>query len=388
MRVLNVLFDDRYAGPLKQIIEVAKGLRSEGIETVLCLPDGRGNAEAFAQRAGLEIRRVSFRKLPVLQPWRLASWTVLLLRDVRRFIALYRHEAPDVIHVNGAVFWPPAFAARLAGIPLVWHLQDTVVPRKLAPFIGKVAHTAADELVVAAKAVAVHYSVQNVPHHVVYPPVSAEYFEIERLGTLPTNDTIRRVGLVANWNPLKGIEYFIEAMGKVRDRFHGNLSIELIGPRLSTQIGYAQKIDRTIDSLGLGGILTQHGFVSSPAYLLETMDLMVLSSISEGAPMVVIEAMAAGVPVVATDVGGARELLCVDTERPAGVLVPPRNPEVMALAIQELLEDPGRATFLGENGRHWAETNYTVNRCVEKHVAVYRAAINAKQAGDDGLGCC
>ena len=102
--------------------------------------------------------------------------------------------------------------------------------------------------------------------------------------------------------------------------------------------------------------------------LLAAADLFVLSSRSEGLPISVLEAMAAGLPVVATSVGGVSELV-VDGE--TGFLVPPADPRALAEAVGRLLRDPELRHRFGAAGRHRAERRFDVARFHEAHVRLY-----------------
>ncbi|MGB3680993.1 MAG: glycosyltransferase family 4 protein [Rubrobacteraceae bacterium] len=376
MKVVNVLFDDRYGGPQKRVLQVAKSLAGCGVQTVLCLPEGKGNTASIALEGGVDVSRVPFGRIP--RPRELTNvlrWLFGLPGDVRRFMELFRRELPDVVHVNGAFFLAPAIAAKLAKIPLVWHLNDTVVPSRAAVVFGVLVRGLADRIVVAAEAVAKHYAVTASSYTVIYAPVDIEGFLVA--GTEPggteSGGTVARVGLVANWNPLKGLEYFVRAAALVRYELGSEVEFVIAGARLDTHSGYAHRVEGLIGELDLHSSVRELGFLPSVAPMLETLDVLVLSSTAEASPMVVLEGMAAGVPVVATDVGGVREMLLGDLARPAGVVVPPRDPEAMSGAILSLLNNPEEAGRLGKNGRRLAEERFSLEICARRHLEVYES---------------
>ncbi len=96
--------------------------------------------------------------------------------------------------------------------------------------------------------------------------------------------------------------------------------------------------------------------------------MLVLPSWIEGLPLVVLEAMAAGVPVVATSVGGTPEAV-VDGE--TGLLVPPRDVDALAGAIDALLSDPERAQRLGAAGRRRARERFDADAAAQRVVGLY-----------------
>jgi glycosyltransferase involved in cell wall biosynthesis len=121
-------------------------------------------------------------------------------------------------------------------------------------------------------------------------------------------------------------------------------------------------------SLGLTGVVTFAGAVPDARTLLGRYQIAVLASHAEGLPNAVLEAMAAGLPVVATAVGGVPELV-VDEYN--GLLVPPGVPTELAKAIDRLVSDPELRCRLGAAARATAD-RFTVSACVRQHEALYR----------------
>lgn len=375
VRVLNVLFEDRYSGPVNRVLQVARELSRRGIETVLCLPEGRGNAEHFASEAGVEVRRVRCERVPrPSDPRRVLRWALHLPGDIRRFVELYRRERPDVVHVSGAFFLPPALATRPARVPLVWHLNDTLVPASVAPLFGLLVRAVADRIVTSSESVAEHYGVSDVAHEVIYTPVDPRRFGP---GESHPEDgpRIARVGLVGNWNPLKGHEQFVRAAALVKERLAAagrEVEFVLAGQRLETYVDYARRVDGLISSLGLRPYFRDFGFVNPISPVLENLDVLVSCSTAEAAAQTaVVEAMATGVPVVVTDVGGVREMLGEEGAE-AGLVVPPGDPEATASAVVRLLSSPEEAERMGHNGRRLALERFSLENSARKHEQVYR----------------
>ena len=371
MRVLNVLFDDRFAGPQKRVILIASALRRHGVETVLCVPARDGDAPAAAENEGIAVRRVPCERIPRPRELsRVARWLFSLPGDTRRFLSLFRRERPEVVHVNGAFFWPPVLAARLARAPLLWHLNDIVVPRPFAPLFGALVRLLANQVVVSSEAVAAHYGVLGTAPAVFYPPVQPDPAAVPRRRT-GCDPRPFRVGLIAHWNAEKGIEYFVRAAARVREQLGDKLEVVFAGAKYATQRDYCQRVEELIRKLGLNSCIRDYGFVPSVGPVLRELDVLVSSSVTEAFGMSALEAMAAGVPVVATEVGGLPELLLADPARPGGILVPPKDEAALAAAILELWRDPARAAQLGEQGRQVARERFALDLCAQRHLEVY-----------------
>jgi glycosyltransferase involved in cell wall biosynthesis len=212
----------------------------------------------------------------------------------------------------------------------------------------------------------------------IYAPVDVARF-VPAPPLPPSGDF--RIGLVGNYNPLKGHDYLLRAIALLKSRASRNIKVVLAGARLTSHTEYAARIDAIIETEGISDLVEQRGFVTDVAELLSKLDALVLSSTAEACPIVVLEAMSAGLPVVAADVGGVRELLLERNPTPAGIVVPARNPEALAAALLELASSPDRASLLGNNGRTRAERYFALDGCVALHAEAYRAARRTRRQG-------
>jgi glycosyltransferase involved in cell wall biosynthesis len=127
-----------------------------------------------------------------------------------------------------------------------------------------------------------------------------------------------------------------------------------------------------IARLGLDGAVELLGTRGDVHELLAAADVFVLSSESEGMPMSVLEAMAAGLPVVASAVGGVPEVV---RDGETGALVPPRDPVALAEAIRLLVADPALRQRFGDAGRRRVEREFAVADFRRAHLELYRAAL-------------
>lgn len=123
-----------------------------------------------------------------------------------------------------------------------------------------------------------------------------------------------------------------------------------------------------IRSRGLTDTVLLLGFVPGAARYLKALDLFVLPSVKEGLPYTVMEAMAAGVPIVATRVGGIPDL--IDTQR-SGLLVPPKNPQALAEAIAAIITHPDRARTMAGAAQRNIEEHFRMGAMLERTIGLY-----------------
>jgi glycosyltransferase involved in cell wall biosynthesis len=191
-----------------------------------------------------------------------------------------------------------------------------------------------------------------------YEPVSGE----------PAEPTLSWVGRI---DPLKDLHTLVRAFGLVRDRVP-TARLRLFGPVPEGNESYRDSVVDLVAELGLDEAVTFEGPVDGSRTAIATGSVVVLSSVSEGLPFTVIEAMMCGRPTVSTDVGGVAE--CLDSARRAGVVVPASNPEAFADACVDLLRDPERRREMGAAARRHALEHGTLDRAIEAYRAVYRTA--------------
>jgi glycosyltransferase involved in cell wall biosynthesis len=129
-----------------------------------------------------------------------------------------------------------------------------------------------------------------------------------------------------------------------------------------------ERISQAIQSAGLEKSFLLTGHLTDPTPYYEAADIVAIPSLSEGSPNVLLEAMAFGVPVVATKVGGIPEIV---TDGETALLVPAQDPSAMAAAIARLLSDPGTASTLARQAREKVETDYSPETRAKTLISIY-----------------
>ncbi|WIM68176.1 GT4 family glycosyltransferase PelF [Corynebacterium breve] len=177
--------------------------------------------------------------------------------------------------------------------------------------------------------------------------------------------------------PIKAIIEMIDSIAVLRDRGINNLSLDILGP-LEHDLEYAEKCQQHVAKRNLEGIIRFRGTQVVPE-VLHDYDALVLSSYNEGQPIVVLEAMSAGLPVIGTEVGGmamtvTRPLRADDGTAigPAGRLVAPGDVSAFADAVEELIATPGLYTTFHENALERVRAAFMMEKIMKRYNSLYR----------------
>jgi glycosyltransferase involved in cell wall biosynthesis len=309
-----------------------------------------------------------------------APWKVLSAHW--KLVGAIRETRPDIIHsFLPLVTFMGAVAGRLCKVPLVISSRRALGTHQerhkfLRP-LDLMANAWSHHVTVNSKAVwndvicrdridprklvLIYNAIDPTPYEVA--PFARERKRRE-LGLKPEQ---MAVIVIANLIPYKGHSDLLSATALAL-REIPELRLLVVGE----DRGIGRHLERQAHGLGIWSSITFLGQRPDAPELLAASDLSVLASHEEGFSNVILESMAAGLPVIATDVGGNGESI-VDGE--TGWLVPPRNPAALADRLVDLLKDPTRSKQWGEKGRARVKKLFTVDKMVKQHLRLYESAI-------------
>jgi glycosyltransferase involved in cell wall biosynthesis len=193
-----------------------------------------------------------------------------------------------------------------------------------------------------------------------YRPETADKTAIRQ--SLNIDENVPLLIVLGRLDPQKGHRFLIEAMSTVRKEFP-NVQVVCLG-----EGALRKELEHLTKSKGLEDTIRFPGYESDVLPWLRAADLSVLPSLFEGLPMVAMETLAAGCPMVATAVDGTPEVI-LNAE--TGLLVPPRDPGSLASAILQMLRDPDRARRMAEAGRRLVFEQFSVERMVRHTEELY-----------------
>jgi glycosyltransferase involved in cell wall biosynthesis len=396
MKILRVIARLNVGGPARHVVLLNRGLSGRGHDTLLVhgsIDAGEASLEHLAQASGLPTR-----KIPEL------GRSISPLSDVRAFLQLVRtifREAPDVVHTHTAKAGTLGRIAALA--------YNAARPRRrrclivhtfhghvLTGYFGRIgsllARLAERALGAATDRIIVISPLQRndlVNRLHVAPDARTAVVPLgldlrPLLEQAPDAPTLRRdlqipdeavvVGYVGRFVPIKNIGLLVRAFAAA-SRERGNMWLVLAGDG-----PLRAEIASLAGECGVGDRLRFLGWTENLAALYATLDICALSSVNEGTPVAIIEAMAAGRAVIATAVGGVADVV-VDGR--TGVLVEAGNVEAFAAALERLAASPHERLTLGAAARH-AVRRFSAERLVEDIDRLYETALAEKRLGREG----
>lgn len=319
---------------------------------VICMAEPGAMASQFAA-AGIPVDSIGDSTLST--PRRLA-------RMVRRLRAI----RPDVVHThNVKPHVQGTIASALAGVPVVVNTKHgrNYPTSLIAVTVDRLLSRVCDRMIaVSADAARIAAQIDWMPARKIQ--VIRNGVDLSRHSVVTSADPARlcRVVTVARLNPIKDQATLLRAMRIVIDadpRFH--LTIAGEGPS-------REALQQLCCDLGLEQHVSFLGYQPDVPAVLAEAGQFVLPSISEGVSLTLLEAMAAGLPVVATQVGGTPEIV---EHGSTGWLVPPSDPEALAAALLRIVREPERSAAMGREGRARVEQHFSVATAVERYQKTY-----------------
>ena len=388
IKILYVIGQLSRGGAERQTAELVKRLPRDLFEPVVCCLRGRDVLSDEMEDAGVRVIYLG-KKRGVL------SGATLRLAN------LIRRERPAVLHSYlFSANWRSLLVGRLMRVPLIISsVRNVDIHVKSATIAIEWALAGLTDRVIAnAGAVKDHVAHRHlIPAekiHVVYNGVSLARANGRReseggpgnagdpgvagaheIGEVPATERASAgpcVAMIASLTPKKDHGTFLEAV-KLMTKDAPEVRFRIVG-----EGALRDKLADRVTSMGLTGVVELTGARDDIGALLSEIDVSVLTSLKEGCSNVVLESMAAGCPLVITDVGGNRELI---EDGVTGYLVPPGDAAGIARRVLELLQDPGLRRRMGEAGRACVRSGFTVGRMVDDTVAFYLSVLKERVPG-------
>jgi glycosyltransferase involved in cell wall biosynthesis len=329
-----------------------------------CLREG-GPYEERLKSIGVPVKNFKMRN--VFEFWVIA-----------KIVKFIRENEIDI--VNTAVFPADVYgriSARIAGVPTILSTMLRFEDHKQERSYRRLFFLDRFTMPLTTKLIAISETVRKYilqwhrikPEKVVtlYPGIDVERYNLVDKasvanGKFAFDGSCVIAGTIGRLVEVKGLEYFLESIPQI---VNSNQDVRFLivgtGP-LEESLKMKARV------LGIESYVHFTGFVEDLEGIWKALDIFVTTSLSEGLPLAVLEAMAMGKPVVATAVGGVREIVIQGV---TGILVPPKSPASLAAALCSLLDCPSKRQKMGKKGRQRVLHNFSLDRMVRNYEEFY-----------------
>ncbi len=350
-------------------LRIAQGIEGEEFNNIVfLLPD----ADAVKQMFEAE----GFKTLTYQEIEPSYRHAIPFLRDARALAQKFKQNDIDLIHCSDLpAGYHAALAGRLAGIPVLCHIRNRYaeLSRRDQSFLYAVNHFAFvskdswkhfDCKVPARRGTVVYDGIDVLPENIAESPAES----VRRQYNIPEDAKI--VGMVARVAIQKDYPTLIRAAARIV-AVDKNVRFLIVGDHSGTENyrRHYEEVKQMIAENDLSEYFIFTDFQSDVIRFLDAMDIFVLSTHFEGLPLVIIEAMAQGKPVIATAVDGIPEIIVPDE---TGLLHEHEDDEQLAAHILALLQDEERAARLGETARETVQKDWSRERFAEDMKNLYR----------------
>ncbi|MFQ5901527.1 MAG: glycosyltransferase family 4 protein [Thermodesulfobacteriota bacterium] len=377
MKVLHIITRLDRGGPPEVLFRLAKDTKQKGVDVVILTGPSKEPEEelkGFEERTGIPVHLI-------LQLRRKVS----PLRDLLALFSLImaiKKESPDIIHTHTSkAGFIGRIAGRICGIKSIVHTPHGHI---LYGYFGKhktwffvqlerIASCFCKKIITLTSFEKDDYIRLNIAKEGQLVPIHCGV-EVKQLTQKDSKvrsikDELgfegKLIGWVGRFVEIKGCFDFIDACKIVAEDFNG------VGFLMVGDGDLMSKIKEKVNQLPFKDRFFLPGYRKDIQRIMSGVDIYVLTSLNEGLGLVLVEAMAAGKPVVATNVGGVSEVVL---DGKTGILVPPEEPEVIAAAIERLLTNPDLMKSFGRTGRERARL-FDVDEMVDKTLKLYREII-------------
>lgn len=383
--ILFVIGDLDVGGTEYHLVQILPRLARRGIRPLVYTLTRKSGLGSSLEASGIEV---------IAPP--LGSATRSMPRSIRRALllpvtmaslwSLMRTRRPEAVHF----FLPQAYlvgavCAILAGLPVRVmsrrSLNDYQRRHLVLPRLERRLHWHMSAVLGNSRAVIAQLVEEGVPQErlgLIYNGIELERFERSR----PRAEVRAGLGVeaaslvlttVANLIPYKGHDDLLEALARISAKLVEDWLLLCVG----RDDGIGPALRARARALGLDGNVRWLGERHDVPELLLASDIGILASHQEGFSNSVLEGMAAGLPMIVTDVGGNAEAVAHDV---CGLVVPPRDPEAMGRAILDLAYDPARRQRLGQGGRRRVAEEFSLENCVSRYERLYKALCDGREA--------
>lgn len=369
-KVLLCITKANFGGAQRYVYELAKSIPKNEFDVVVACGEGETLKQKLRE-ASIKVIDLEFSKR-----------NISISNDIKTFfeiIKILKQERPDILHLNSSkIGGLGSLAGRLMRTPNIiftahgWAFNEN--RSLLSKLVIKILHTITVLLSGTTIAVAekIKYSVSSLTS--VRNKIKVIYNGIENYKLLSQKDALIKLGVtdskktviisIGELHPSKGLDIAIKSISLLPEEKKNKILYLIIGAGEEKSL-----LESLIDELRLHDQVKLVGFVENAKSVLSGADIFLLPSRTEAFPYVLLEAGLAGIPTIATSVGGIPEII---KDMQNGILVHPRNPKEVAEAISYLLDHKDTQKEFSKNIKQTVSEFFPFSKMLEETLAIYR----------------
>ncbi len=351
-------------GSAKIILQVLRLYQRQGFTPIILLTN-TGLLQTILEKEGFSvyIQNLGILRRKYVNPSGLLNRLSKSIKAYRFLTELHQQYQFELVYSNTLAVIVGAFWAKRHHIPHIWHIHEILPgPRPLVKMLASLLDQSTPRPIAVSQAVANHWQpllkkskIEVIHNGIPYTDFQVDYQDAKaELGLSPEQVVI---GMIGRINPGKGQLFFLELAELLSKRFR-NTHFVLVGDPFPGYEPILEEIRKEIRDKSLEARVSYLGFREDIPKVMAALNVFVLPSIlPDSFPTVILEAMAAGKPVVATRSGGASEMVL---EGETGFLIPISSVEKGAKSLQKLIQDADLRQMMGEAGRKRVLKEYSL----------------------------
>lgn len=364
-KILYLHHQARIGGAERSLLTLFSGLDRERYEIAVACPSEGRFAEELIER---QIRLYGFIFPGIRHVWKLCA-------NVLRIVQLVKAEHFDLIHSNSPqTNIPGGLAARVSGLPAVWHARTLIEPGMVdldRVFAALAAHIICNSQAIRNRFLGIRRYDEKTSKII-------NAVDIQQFCSRPVSKETARskagldadgfmIGIFDRLEPRKDHQTVIRAFAEVRT-IYPECRLLIVGEGFDRHEERKAGLEKLAQELGLGTAVSFLGFRKDVSVLMSACDVIVLAARNEGCSRVLCEAQAVGRPVVAADDGGNRELV---EDGSTGFLFPVGDAAILARLLCRLFSSPEEMIAMGEAAREKALGDFSLSRYCQQTMLIY-----------------
>jgi glycosyltransferase involved in cell wall biosynthesis len=380
-RVLHVHNSADIYGASRMLLRWVKSMDRRRFEAIVVLPED-GPLKKLLEAEKVEVilhPRLSVITRPVFRSWRVILFLLNYPVSVFFLWRLIRQRRIDLVYTNTGVMVSSALAARLAGVPHIWHIREWFQEfhqiwfafswyiRMFSWKVIAISNAVAGQFERRDKVVVIHDAFSLAEESTTTNNLRENFRARHAFGGNFVVGCVGRIKFVR-----KGQEVLVKATAILKQR--GSLIKALIvGAPFPANEDHLTRLKRMVEELGIENEVVFTGEMADPRPAYMAMDILAMTSVQpEPFGGVVSEAMSLGLPVIATNIGGSLDQV---VDGVTGLLIPPANPEALAEAIEKLMKNPELRQQMGVAAVERLRKNFSLAEMTQKIERIFDEAM-------------